>query len=175
MKWILIRNTAYNKKNWLNYTNYTKVRKAILSVHPTYRVWEQVGGYMPVYNTAHIQHVCGKLGRNNKLRERVQSLAICPSTPPPRPPYNYPASPSQKGGTGGTALGDATVKQHPFNSPSLEKKIKFTNPTDDFSLKNQWRLECVGHSFAYVAQSWFLRDAWIRTQSAAIASGRATN
>jgi hypothetical protein len=36
-------------------------------------------------------------------------------------------------------------------------------------------LECVGHSFAYVAHFVFLRDAWIRTQSAAVASKRATN
>ena len=36
-------------------------------------------------------------------------------------------------------------------------------------------LECVGHSFANVAHLWFLRDVWIRTQSAAVASGRATN
>ncbi len=35
-------------------------------------------------------------------------------------------------------------------------------------------LECVGHSFAYVAHLWFLRDVWIRTQSAAVASKRAT-
>ena len=35
-------------------------------------------------------------------------------------------------------------------------------------------LECVGHSFAYVAHLWFLRDVWIRTQSAAVASWRAT-
>jgi hypothetical protein len=33
----------------------------------------------------------------------------------------------------------------------------------------------VGHSFAYVAHLWFLRDVWIRTQSAAVASGCATN
>jgi hypothetical protein len=39
------------------------------------------------------------------------------------------------------------------------------------------RLECVGHSFAYVAHFVFLRDIWIRTQSsqrAAAASRRAT-
>ncbi len=36
-------------------------------------------------------------------------------------------------------------------------------------------LECVGHSFAYVAHLWFLRDVWIRTQSAAVASCRATD
>ncbi len=36
-------------------------------------------------------------------------------------------------------------------------------------------LECVGHSFAYVAHLWFWRDVWIRTQSAAEAIGRATN
>ncbi len=36
-------------------------------------------------------------------------------------------------------------------------------------------IECVGHSFSYVAYLWFLRDVWIRTQSAAVASGRATN
>jgi hypothetical protein len=36
-------------------------------------------------------------------------------------------------------------------------------------------LECVGHSFAYVALFVFLRDVWIRTQRAAIASRRATN
>jgi hypothetical protein len=36
-------------------------------------------------------------------------------------------------------------------------------------------LECVGHSFAYVAHLWFLRDIWIRTQSAAVASWRATD
>ncbi len=35
-------------------------------------------------------------------------------------------------------------------------------------------LECVGHSFAYVAHL-FLRDVWIRTQRASIASRRATN
>ncbi len=34
-------------------------------------------------------------------------------------------------------------------------------------------LECVGHSFAYVADLWFLRDVWIRTQSTAVASWRA--
>ncbi len=36
-------------------------------------------------------------------------------------------------------------------------------------------LECVGHSFAYVAHLWFLRDVWIQTKSAAVASGHATN
>ncbi len=36
-------------------------------------------------------------------------------------------------------------------------------------------LECVGHSFAYVAHLWFLRDVWIRTQSTAVASWRATD
>ncbi len=36
-------------------------------------------------------------------------------------------------------------------------------------------LECVGHSFAYVAHLWFLRDVWIGTQSAAVASWRATD
>ncbi len=36
-------------------------------------------------------------------------------------------------------------------------------------------LECVGHSFASVAHLWFLRDVWIRTQSTAVASWRATD
>ncbi len=36
-------------------------------------------------------------------------------------------------------------------------------------------LECVGHSFAYVAHYVYLRDVWIRTQRAAVASRRATN
>ncbi len=36
-------------------------------------------------------------------------------------------------------------------------------------------LECVGHSFPYVAHLWFLRDVWIRTQSAAVASWRVTD
>ncbi len=36
-------------------------------------------------------------------------------------------------------------------------------------------LECVGHSFAYVAHFVFFRDVWIRTQKAAVASRRATN
>ncbi len=37
-------------------------------------------------------------------------------------------------------------------------------------------LECVGHSFAYVANFvFFLRDVWIRPQRAAVASSRATN
>jgi hypothetical protein len=36
-------------------------------------------------------------------------------------------------------------------------------------------LECVGHSFAYVAHLRFLRDVWIRTESAAVASWRATD
>ncbi len=35
-------------------------------------------------------------------------------------------------------------------------------------------LECVGHSFAFVAHFVFLRDVWIRTQRAAEASRRAT-
>ncbi len=36
-------------------------------------------------------------------------------------------------------------------------------------------LECFDHSFAYVAHLWFLRDVWIRSQSAAVASWRATD
>jgi hypothetical protein len=36
-------------------------------------------------------------------------------------------------------------------------------------------LECVGHSFAYVAHFGFLRDVWIQIQRAAVASRRATN
>jgi hypothetical protein len=36
-------------------------------------------------------------------------------------------------------------------------------------------LECVGHSFAYIAHLRFLRDVWIRTQSAAVASWRAAD
>ncbi len=36
-------------------------------------------------------------------------------------------------------------------------------------------LECVGHSYAYVAHLSFTRDLWIRTQSAAVASCRATD
>ncbi len=36
-------------------------------------------------------------------------------------------------------------------------------------------LECVGTSFAYEAQFVFLRDVWIRSQRAAVASRRATN
>ncbi len=35
-------------------------------------------------------------------------------------------------------------------------------------------LECVGHSFAYVAHFVYLRDVWIQTQRAAVAR-RATN
>ncbi len=35
-------------------------------------------------------------------------------------------------------------------------------------------LECVGHSFAYVAHLRFLRDVWIRTHNAAVASWHAT-
>jgi hypothetical protein len=36
-------------------------------------------------------------------------------------------------------------------------------------------LEYVSHSFAYVAHFVLLRDVWIRTQRAAVASRRATN
>ncbi len=36
-------------------------------------------------------------------------------------------------------------------------------------------LECVGHSFAYVAHFAFLRYAWIRTKRADVASRGATN
>jgi hypothetical protein len=36
-------------------------------------------------------------------------------------------------------------------------------------------LQCVGHSFAYVTHLVFLRDVWIRTQRATVASRRATN
>jgi hypothetical protein len=35
-------------------------------------------------------------------------------------------------------------------------------------------LECVGQSFAHVAHFVFLRDVWIRTQRAAVASKRTT-
>ncbi len=37
------------------------------------------------------------------------------------------------------------------------------------------QLECVGHSFAFVGHFVFLRDAWIRTQRAAVGSRRAIN
>jgi hypothetical protein len=36
-------------------------------------------------------------------------------------------------------------------------------------------LECVVHSFAYVTHFVFLKDVWIRTQRAAVASRRAAN
>ncbi len=36
-------------------------------------------------------------------------------------------------------------------------------------------LECVGHSFAYVANFVILRDVWIRTQSAVVTSRLAAN
>jgi hypothetical protein len=36
-------------------------------------------------------------------------------------------------------------------------------------------LECAGHSYAYVAHLLFLRDVWIRTQKATIASRRANS
>jgi hypothetical protein len=36
-------------------------------------------------------------------------------------------------------------------------------------------LECVGHSFAYVALFGFLSDVWIRTQSTAVKSWHATD
>jgi hypothetical protein len=36
-------------------------------------------------------------------------------------------------------------------------------------------LECVGHSFAYVAHFVFLRDVWLRTQRDGVASRRANN
>ncbi len=36
-------------------------------------------------------------------------------------------------------------------------------------------LKFVGHSFEYIAHFVFLRDAWIRTQRAAVAARRATN
>jgi hypothetical protein len=37
-------------------------------------------------------------------------------------------------------------------------------------------LECVGHSFAYVAHFVILEDVWIETQRAAVAGGKwATN
>jgi hypothetical protein len=35
--------------------------------------------------------------------------------------------------------------------------------------------ECVGYSLAYVAYFVFMRDVWIRTQRAAVASRRANN
>jgi hypothetical protein len=37
------------------------------------------------------------------------------------------------------------------------------------------RLECVCHSFGYVAQFVFLREVWFQTQRAVEASRRATN
>ncbi len=37
------------------------------------------------------------------------------------------------------------------------------------------RLECVAHSFAYVAPFVFLRDVWVRTQRDVVASRRASN
>jgi hypothetical protein len=44
----------------------------------------------------------------------------------------------------------------------------------NFFLGGGGLLECVGHSFAFVAHFEFLRDVWIRTQRAALASRRAT-
>jgi|688.fasta_scaffold1064977_1 hypothetical protein len=36
-------------------------------------------------------------------------------------------------------------------------------------------LDCVGHSFAFVAHLWFLRYVWIQTHSTAVTSWRATD
>jgi hypothetical protein len=38
-----------------------------------------------------------------------------------------------------------------------------------------WRARVFGHSFAYVAHFVFLRDVWIRTHRAVVASRRPTN
>jgi hypothetical protein len=51
----------------------------------------------------------------------------------------------------------------------------FHNVTISVTFSFLGGLECVGHSFAYVAHFVFLRDVWIRTQRAAVASRRATN
>jgi hypothetical protein len=108
---------------------------------------------MPVYSTAHIQHVClcvcGKLGRNNKLRREGPVPGHLPLHPPP-PPQTTPPLPLTWDSYGGRL----TVKQPPFNSTSLEKKIKFTNPIDDFSLKSQ----C--HEILFVYFFWMERVCW---------------
>ncbi len=64
--------------------------------------------------------------------------------------------------------------------PRMAKSRKMTyrewpNPGRFFFVYFFGGLECVGHSFADVAHLWFLRDVWIRTQSAAVASWRATD
>jgi hypothetical protein len=54
-------------------------------------------------------------------------------------------------------------------------------PDPDFDIRNNYfiiffgGLQCVGHSFAYVAHFEFFRDVWIRTQRAAVPSRRASN
>ncbi len=50
-----------------------------------------------------------------------------------------------------------------------------TVPKKFFFLYYFGGLECVGQSFDYVAHFVFLRDVWIRTQTAAVASRRATS
>jgi hypothetical protein len=63
-----------------------------------------------------------------------------------------------------------------------KKKITVTRMDSNKKISLNFRecfflggLECVGHSFAYVAYFIFLRDVWIRTQRAAAAARRATN
>jgi hypothetical protein len=50
----------------------------------------------------------------------------------------------------------------------------FFDATSSFFLHFFGGMECVGHPYAYVAHFVFLRDVWIRTQTAAIASRRTT-
>jgi hypothetical protein len=68
---------------------------------------------------------------------------------------------------------ESTPNDIPF-MPSLSELA-----TDYFAKRTffhfVFELECVGNSFAYVAQFVFLRDVWIRIQRAAVASRRATN
>jgi hypothetical protein len=91
--------------------------------------------------------------------------------------------------------GDRRPRLVPGGNPALQQAGALTNELNVFFLSEFlhktlalntdyynffvdffiWLLECVGHSFAYVAHFLFLRDVLIRTQRVAVASRRATN
>jgi hypothetical protein len=61
-----------------------------------------------------------------------------------------------------------------LSPPSRKSFLQFSYWYSFICILFGW-LECVVYSYAYVAHSVFLRDVWIRTQRAGIASRRATN
>jgi hypothetical protein len=65
--------------------------------------------------------------------------------------------------------------QTPFKCPNQGPHGRLSRHRQTFFVYIFGGLECVGHSFAFVAHFVLLRGVWIRTQRAAVASIHATH